>query len=518
MTTTSPLSRLVAVACAALLLCLPALWNGLPFFYPDTPTYLRGAEMAAGQVAKRLWPTQTTQTTQAAATDDAPAPNTAAPTARGLTSLSDKIVLAGRSIYYGALLYAAQAAGSWWLGVIAQALCVAAVLHLMMVTLWRVRPAAYLATVAALSLTTPLGVYSALLMPDVFAGLTLLALATLAVYWRQLSGVARGLLLGVLLFGLLGHASHVAVVAVLLLGALALRLWNPRWQGLSAPALTGVAVCLVLAVAAEWAFAAGVQRAMGVPPLRLPYPTARLIEMGPGTRFLQARCPDAGYAVCAYAANYPTAWDAFLFSDDPARGSFALADADTKRRIVAQQGDFVRAVIAYDPVGVLVGWVTDLGRQLLSFRVDVWSFGDRQLAMYEGRVPPQTLQAMQASKGLNAPAYNHVLSAMTYASTLAAVVLGVWWAWRRRAGAPARVPQRLEQVATLVLAGVATNALVCVTAASSLDRFQSRVIWLLPFLALTALAWSASRNPVAQTPGLQASRGPSARRLEGAAS
>ena len=489
--TTSPFSRLVAVAGAALLLCLPALWNGLPFFYPDTPTYLRGAEMVTGQVAKRLWPAVEAEPS---ATQNAAAPRSTSPAARGLTSLQDKIVLAGRSVYYGGLLHAAQGAGSLWLGVLAQALCVAAVLHLMMVGLWRMQHAAFLGTMAALSLTTPLAVYSGLLMPDVFAGLTLLALATLVVYWRQLSGVARGLLLGVLLFGLMAHASHAAVAAVLLLGALALRLWNPRWQGVSAPALTGVAVCLVLAIAAEWAFAAGVQRAVGAPPLRLPYPTARLIEMGPGTRLLQARCPDAGYAVCPYVANYPTAWDAFLFSDDPARGSFALADADTKRRIVAQQGDFVRAVIAYDPVGVLTGWVTDLGRQLLSFRVDVWSFGDRQLAMYAGRVPPQTLQAMQASKGLNAPAYNQVLSALTYASTLAAVVLGAWWAWRRRAGAPARVPQRLEQVATLVLAGVAANALVCVTAASSLDRFQSRVIWLLPFLALTVLVWSASRR------------------------
>jgi hypothetical protein len=149
--------------------------------------------------------------------------------------------------------------------------------------------------------------------------------------------------------------------------------------------------------------------------------------------------------------------------------------------------------------------------------VDVWSFGDRQLAMYEGRVPPHVLQAMQASKGLNAPAYNRVLSALTYASTGVAVMLGAWWAWRRRAGAPARVPQRLEQVATLVLAGVASNALVCVTAASSLDRFQSRVIWLLPFLALTVLAWCASRSRVAETASLE-SRGPAAHRLEGAAS
>jgi hypothetical protein len=515
MTTTCPLARIAAVACAAILLCLPALWNGLPFFYPDTPTYLRGAEMATGQLTKRLRPAQAAEP---AATRETVAPSTATAAVRGLTSLQDKVVLAGRSIYYGGLLHAAQTAGSLWLGVIAQALCVAAVLHLVMVTLWRVRPAAYLATMATLALMTPLGVYSGLLMPDVFAGLTVLAFATLAVYWRQLSRMARGLLVGVLLFGLLAHASHAAMAAVLLLGTLALRLWNPRWQGVSAPALTGVAVCIGLAIAAEWAFAAGVQRAVGAPPLRLPYPTARLIEMGPGTRFLQARCPQAGYAVCAYAANYPTAWDAFLFSDDPARGSFALADADTKRRIVAQQGAFVREVIAYDPAGVLAGWAADLARQLLSFRVDVWSFGDRQLAMYEGRVPPQVLQALQASKGLNAPAYNDVLSALTYASTVAAVVLGAWWAWRRRAGAHAQVPQRLEQVAMLVLAGVATNALVCVTAASSLDRFQSRVIWLLPFLALTVLAWGASRSRVVETTRPQGSQGPSARRLEGVAS
>jgi hypothetical protein len=43
------------------------------------------------------------------------------------------------------------------------------------------------------------------------------------------------------------------------------------------------------------------------------------------------------------------------------------------------------------------------------------------------------------------------------------------------------------------------------------------VIWLLPFLALTVLAWFASRSRVAETAGLE-SRGPAAHRLEGAAS
>ncbi len=501
MTATALFSRIVSVAVAALLLCLPALWNGLPFFYPDTPTYLRGAEMTAQKLAARLSPAPKASAVPVPLdTSTAPTERSAAP--RGLTSLEDRIVLAGRSVYYGSLLYAAQRAGSWWFAVLAQAVCVAAVLHLLMVKLWRIGTGAFLATTAVLSLATPLAVYTGLLMPDVFAGLAIVALAALSVYWRQLSHAERALLAGVLLFGLMAHASHVAVAAVLLVGVLALRRWNPRWQGVSAPACTLAGACIVLALAAEWAFAAGVKQALGVPPLRLPYPTARLIEQGPGTDLLAQRCPEAGYAVCDFRANYPTAWDAFLFSTDPAQGTFALADAATKRRIVAEQWAFVRDVIAHDPAGVWRAWVEDLGRQLVSFRVDVWSFGARQLAMFEGRVPPQTYAAMQASKGLDAPAYNRVLSAATYASTALAILLGVVWGWRRQAGAVARVPQRLEQVASVALAGVLANALVCVTAASALDRFQSRVIWLVPFFALTVLglAWTRRTAQASATP------------------
>ena len=38
-------TEVVSLTLAALMLCLVALWNGQPFFYPDTPTYVRGAEM-----------------------------------------------------------------------------------------------------------------------------------------------------------------------------------------------------------------------------------------------------------------------------------------------------------------------------------------------------------------------------------------------------------------------------------------------------------------------------------------
>ena len=42
--------RLLVLLAATMALSLPALWNGSPLFYPDTPTYLRGAEAGLGRL------------------------------------------------------------------------------------------------------------------------------------------------------------------------------------------------------------------------------------------------------------------------------------------------------------------------------------------------------------------------------------------------------------------------------------------------------------------------------------
>lgn len=500
MPTTSLLSRTVVVALAALMLCLPAAFNGMPFFYPDTPTYLRGAQAGAHALAGRLGHAKPPAATPVDAVSHG---NTKR--VQGLTSLEDKQVLAGRSVYYGTLLYLAQAGGSLWLAVAAQALVVAFVLHLLLVRLWHVTPAAFAVTVAALATATPLAVYTGLLMPDVFAGLGILAIAMLGVYWRQLGIGNRVALAAVLLFGLCAHASHVAVAAMLWLLLLGLRFGRADWQGVSTSALVVVAGCIAGALAAEWTFVRAVTQTVGAAPLRLPHPTARLIDMGPGTDYLRRHCPEAGYVVCRFTANYPTAWDEFLFSRDPARGTLALVDAETRRRVSAEQPRFVAAVVAYDPAGVGTGLAWDVLRQLAMFRVDVWSMGPQQMAMYAGRVEPRVYSAMQSARGMNAPGYNGALTAMTYASTFTALVLAGWWARRRQQGAPARVPQRMEQVAVVAVAGVIANALVCATAAASLDRFQARVIWLLPLLVLATLALAWRR----QGTGVRRSTGPS---------
>lgn len=495
----------------AFILCLIALFNGQPFFYPDTPTYLRGAEMGASKLARpgtlKPWLPAPDASAVASAAASSPVAEPAVPagpaqTARKLkplTSVGDKVVLAGRSVYYGILLYAGYLTGGMWLAVVVQALCVAYVLQLLMVRLWALSTGQALGITAALSLLTPLGIYTGFLMPDVFAPLVVLITATLALYWRQITRGQCWVLAGILLFGLCAHSSHVVLAALLLVLALVVRLFSARWRSLSGAALVVLAVCIAAAGAAEWAFTKAVMVTVGAPPLRLPHPMARLIDLGPGTAFLKQSCPSVGYAACEYVQNYPTAWEDFLFSIDPTKGAFALADVATKRRLSEEQLHFVLDVVRFDPLGVTSGVALDVLRQLGLFRVDIGAYSPAVLAMYEGRVPDRFFSEMQRSRAGQLLPFNDWLSAATYAMVVVSLVLAVWLLGRARPvdrlNSLDRLPTAfglsqhcIGDFAAWVVTGVVANAVVCAGLASSLDRFQARVIWLLPFLALCMLA------------------------------
>jgi hypothetical protein len=297
----------------------------------------------------------------------------------------------------------------------------------------------------------------------------------------------------------------------MLMLALLARVFNARWRSLSMLGLMVISGCIVGAAVAEWAFNKAVTAAVGAPPLRLPHPMARLIALGPGTSYLKQHCPEAGYAACAYVQNYPTGWEDFLFSDDPGKGVFALADAGTKRRLSGEQLAFAVDVLRHDPLGVVGGISADVLRQLIYFRVDVWGYGETGIArFYEGRVPASVLAAMRGSRAAQPLPVNLLLTIASYAAVASSVMMAAWWCWRRTRAADglARIalPQRrFTDLAWIVIAGVLGNAVVCATLASAFDRFQARVVWLLPFLALSALLLARARRVSLSTDGADAS-------------
>jgi len=263
-----------------------------------------------------------------------------------------------------------------------------------------------------------------------------------------------------------------------------------------------MAGCVLGGVAAEWVFNKAMTAAVGAPPVLLPHSTAHLIEMGPGTEYLRKNCPQAGYVVCDYVANFPTHWDDFLFSTEPSKGAFWLADAQAKRRMSQEQTAFVLDVVRFDPVGVARGLGADILTQLGSFRVD---FG-KQLPgaaeqFYAGRVPDDVLADFRQTRGVRGGDLDSWLSGATYAVVAGSLVL---LAWRRRS-MPLPRPAGFNELLLVVGAGVVANALICAVLAAPLDRFQARVIWLVPLLATALLLqMGMARRPVPSSPSIPA--------------
>ncbi len=533
----SPRALRSAWLLAAALLLLPAAWNGLPLMYPDTPTYLRGAEaglnrlLGPGRVPAWLdeAPAELAVAGPRAGTAGPgpwagiSAPSQATGRAAGLSAPQEGVVLAGRSVYYGALLKAAQWAGSLWWAVALQALCLAWLLHMLLVVRWGLPAQIFLAIAGLLALATPAGLFTGLLMPDIFASQAILASALLMAEGQTLRRGQRISVALLLLFALCAHASHLATAALTLAVAGGWSLWN-AWTARTArsiwaspPAqrakatrgpwvggLACVAACVAGALLAEVAFSRVVTQALGAPPLRLPHLTARLVDQGPGTDYLNQVCPQLPpserWAACSYRGRFPLPWTDFLFEPDPSRGIFAPADAATKRRLSQEQISLAWQVLKHDPAGVLGGMAADTARQLTEFRIDIWGLGPRELAMYEGRVPPALMAAMRDSRGARSPEWQDRFSALALVSTVGGALFLVGrllWRSRRRASSD----ETASGLVPLVLAGLVINAAVCAALAAPLDRFQARVVWLLPLLAAGLGARAALRRAPAGASG-----------------
>jgi hypothetical protein len=132
----------------------------------------------------------------------------------------------------------------------------------------------------------------------------------------------------------------------------------------------------------------------------------------------------------------------------------------------------------------------DIARQLARFRVDVLRDANGAV-WFSGMVPKDVLARMRRSEAYR---YAPTISHASYASVTGSILLaiGVWWRSRQiRASAMTR---SFARFAWITIAGVVANAIVCATAAAPLDRFQARVVWLVPFLAFAWLFMARSRQ------------------------
>lgn len=420
-----------AVVLAAALLLWPAVLNGYPLLFGDTGVYIKD-----GIDHHVSWP---------------------------------------RPMFYGLFMLPLHLRITTWPVVVVQALIAAFVLLTTMRSFVpRISPWALVPVTLVLTVGTSLPWLVSQLMPDLFAGLLVLVLATLLLRPPLLHPAWQ---VAAVLFAagcITMHLSLLPISLAVIVGVLAYRVWNRRRVG------WGDAARAVLVPALAASVLIGTNALLIGQASMSPYGKIfllnRLLADGPGVRALERECPRPDWTLCAFKAEIPTIVD----EDDILWGADSvLARAGGYKVVAPQVWPIIRSALQAEPGTVLWQAVRNTALQFVSFRSGdallrpsafndgIWSavFPTAEQARYrDGRqylgleLIPGWLQAIHIGMG---------------AASLLAVLAGAVVTLVRR-----------EPIAGLLVAivvALGANAFVAGALSGVYDRYQSRLIWLAPF-------------------------------------
>jgi hypothetical protein len=458
----------------------PALFNGQPFYFSDTGAYVRGADAGIERATGISSAWSRSSLRRPSASEGAPSPGQGGPFHESLSSIEDRAVLSGRSVYYGALLYLGYVGGEFWLVVTIQTLLLVlaclGTLRACQVPEWP-----YAGVVVALTSVTPAAFFVSFAMPDIFAALAILACAVLISIGRNLPWRDRIFWFLLLTFALLTHSAFVLVVASMLLIATVVRFALRRDSERVGPVLVMSAVAIALL--GEVGFTTAVTRILGAPPLRPPFLMARTIEDGPGFNYLLETCPQSGFVVCRFKDRLPLAADEVLWSRDPKRGVFAVVDPDTRRLLSQEQVRFFMAVLRFDLLGQARASIRNSFRQATLLGIPEFSYPEKRKREFEAKLPPQNAARMRSTAAYQGQMPIRTFSMLSYVLGIAGTIYLAYVSLSTQRNAAAR---RLASmgVAWLIVLGVTLNAIVAGSLSTPHHRYQARVIWLIPIIAL----------------------------------
>ncbi len=432
-----------------LLLCWPLFVFGRPAYFADTLGYVHGGRTATMFVVHQF------------------APLSGSLDAAADGSADDHGVKAARSIPYSVLAYALRGSDGAMMPLAVLQVLLTAFAVTVFLSAAPVSDRRFWGVAAVLALATPAAWVSGCAMPDVFAGVTILIIATLSFRAARLTTTVAVLLSLIGAFAIASHASHIAIAIVLLPLAL--------WLGsrTNAPDRRRAVIWLVapaaIAVVAVLATAIIGFGDISLAPKRYPLTLARSIGNGPARWYLERHCEREHYAVCEiYGTALPRTSNDFLWGPN---GINRRATPEQMARLRAEEPDILRRTIAAYPLAEAAAALRDSARQLISFRIDEANFNQRieQAGGDEPTLvddPKMSATAQRVADGI---------FAVTAALALGWVVLGL-----------RTIPRDRRAMLAVLLAGLLVNAAVCAILSGVSDRYQARVIWLLPLAAALA--------------------------------
>ncbi len=501
---------IVHIALAAALLLAPTAVNGRPGDFYDTLDYMHEGEAAWGLLGVAPGGLDLTPPTFQARTQRRAA----------------RDIRAARSAAYGGFLYAGFRLGGLWLVCAVQALAASAVVYAFVRAAMggRDRPA-FWTTIAGLTLFSALPFFCGFAMPDVFSGLAAVALTTLAVYPDALPRAARRALFATATLALCMHTSNVLIALALAAVAAGVGGWLARrpYGAVRSAAwtLSAAAVSLVLFVAYGAVVHARTGERLGSPP----FLSARVLVDGPGRGYLEDACR-AGrpWALCAYRDRRLDSLEDVLWSRNRRRGVYGLAPADVRARLSAEDHAFALAAVLHAPLDQARASAINIARTLVDVRLDEPLAGPDFFAedgFWAYTALPRLMPGAELCAGSEdqrcTPRLNADALYLVHGAALVASLAFLLWRLTRwdvravlgRPGREATAQGRLVAAALLLTAVVALNAGVCGAISGPYARYQARLAWVLPLVAVaTLLRLGARPSPSAARSGPPRPRAP----------
>jgi hypothetical protein len=232
----------------------------------------------------------------------------------------------------------------------------------------------------------------------------------------------------------------------------------------------------------------------GQGPARLPFLTAHLLAKPEFGSYLQRECDGASddWAVCAFRDEVPMTWTRFLFDSAPGTGGYASRGPQVRDAIGAEEMRLLAAALADSPGSVGGALLMDGVDQVAAFSYE--DLAPKPKARYiEKNFPDVIIDRVHATRlWADGSALDRLSRVQEAVVIIALPFLAVALFGLARIDTPAA--RAFLWFAALVGVGVIGNGLICGILASPYDRFQARVIWLVPLLAVYAMAvWRQQR-------------------------
>lgn len=353
------------------------------------------------------------------------------------------------------------------------------------------RPFALLGIVVGLALTTALPFLAGIMLTDIFAGTSVLALHLLVFAPDKFT---RGERIGLLLFvafSVSTHSATFAVLAAMVTAALLARAWLARfslhvapgaWRGAGAVAL-GAALLVVtnFAVSGTLAWTPG---GYGIV-------FARMMQDGIVQRYLDDHCPDRTIKLCPYRHELPSTADDFLWGGNTAFDTLGRFQGlgDEMRTIVLE------SLVEY-PGAQIKAAVVDTAEQLV--KVASGEGMENDLYHTYGIIDhylPEVAPAMQAARQQRGQLSFHAVNRIDLPiALLSMLMLPAVIVLSRRGNFG-----DLGLLATTVALAILVNAAVCGALSDPHDRYGARIVWIATFaVALVPMRLMAARPLKAQ--------------------